>query len=344
MRNRYSSSYIEAYSNFIGKNRVLFSRAGFKGQQNYPMQWAGDQMSTWEEFGHILKAGLSIGLSGVPFWGFDIAGFAGPMPSVELYERATQLAVFSPIMQWHSEPVGGQFAELMPNADGINDRSPWNISKVYQEESLLERISFHYNLRMNLLPYLYHQALLSGENGQPMMKHLIMEYPQDPKVYDIEDSFILGDILIAPIMKEGSRERIVYLPEGTWTGLWPMTAELVEANMAISEAIESKVEGENISLKGGRSYQIWCGTERIPAFIRDGGCLALNLGVNMQLGSNVHNQTSGYTNLCFYMAGETGEYHFVDDEDNKIDIYWNDGSYEVKQLAGKLSYQILEKL
>jgi alpha-glucosidase (family GH31 glycosyl hydrolase) len=145
-------------------------------------------------------------------------------------------------------------------------------------------------------------------------------------------------------MKEGSRERIVYLPEGTWTGLWPMTAELVETNTANGEAIENKVEGENIRLKGGCSYRIRCGTERIPAFIRDGGCLALNLGANMKLGSSVNNQTSGYTNLCFYMAGETGEYHFADDEDNRIDLFWNGGSYEVKQLAGKLSYRILEKL
>jgi alpha-D-xyloside xylohydrolase len=68
MRNGYAASYIKAYSRFVGKDRVLFSRAGYKGQQKYPIQWAGDQMSTWEEFHHILSAGLSIGLSGVPFW------------------------------------------------------------------------------------------------------------------------------------------------------------------------------------------------------------------------------------------------------------------------------------
>nr|WP_308743046.1 TIM-barrel domain-containing protein [uncultured Anaerocolumna sp.] len=94
MRNGYAESYVKAYSRFVGKDRVLFSRAGYKGQQKYPIQWAGDHMSKWEEFQHILSAGLSIGLSGVPFWSFDIAGFAGPMPSLELYERATQMAVF----------------------------------------------------------------------------------------------------------------------------------------------------------------------------------------------------------------------------------------------------------
>ena len=344
MRNRYASSYVEAYSNFVGKNRVIFSRAGFKGQQNYPMQWAGDQMSTWEEFQHILKAGLSIGLSGVPFWGFDIAGFAGPMPSIELFERATQMAVFVPVMQWHSEPSGGQFAELMPNAEGNNDRSPWNISKLYKDETLIERVGFHYNLRMNLLPYLYHQALIAGENGQPMMKHLVIEYPQDAKVYDIEDSFMLGDILIAPIIKESSMERIVYLPEGMWTGLWPMIAEKVEADTIIREVKIQNVEDDSIRLKGGCSYLIRCGNKRIPAFIRDGGCLALNLGDSLKLGSDVGNQTSGYTNLCFYMAGEAGEYCFKDDEENQVYMSWNNGSYEVKQLTGTISYKVIDKL
>ena len=344
MRNRYASSYVEAYSNFVGKNRVIFSRAGFTGQQNYPMQWAGDQLSTWEEFVHILKAGLSIGLSGVPFWGFDIAGFAGPMPSIELYERATQLAVFVPVMQWHSEPSGGQFEELVSNAEGNNDRSPWNISKVYKDETLIERVGFHYNLRMNLLPYLYHQALISGENGQPMMKHLIFEYPEDANVYDIEDSFMLGDILIAPILKEGSRERIVYLPEGMWTGLWQMTAETEEADTTKSKVSIRGTEDDCLRLKGGRSYLIKCGKERIPAFIRDGGCLALNLGDDLKLGSNVGNQTSGYTNLCFYMAGEVGEYHFADDEENEIYLCWNNGSYKVNQMTGNINYKVLDKL
>lgn len=50
MRNGYAESYVKAYSRFVGKDRVLFSRAGYKGQQKYPIQWAGDHMSKWEEF------------------------------------------------------------------------------------------------------------------------------------------------------------------------------------------------------------------------------------------------------------------------------------------------------
>ena len=40
--------------------------------------------------GHSILAGLNAGLSGIPFWGFDIAGFSGDIPSAELYIRATR--------------------------------------------------------------------------------------------------------------------------------------------------------------------------------------------------------------------------------------------------------------
>jgi alpha-D-xyloside xylohydrolase len=335
LRNQFVTDYLKEYTKFIGKDRVLFSRAGYIGQQKYPIQWAGDQVSTWEELKHVLIAGLSIGLSGVPFWGFDIGGFAGAMPSVQLYERATQLSVFAPIMQWHSEPAGGQFAELYPTTDGINDRSPWNISRLYQDDALLDRLRYQYNLRMNLLPYLYNEAIKSVETGLPMMKHLVLEYPEDEKVRNMGDSFMLGNLLIAPILEEGQIGRRVYLPKGMWTGLWPMEAEDID-----SEFINSV---EKLRLQGGRSYLINSGQDKIPVFIRDGGCLALNLDASLTLGSAVGNDASKYECLSFYPAGTEGEYHFRDEEGNELLLGWMNGKCEVKQLAGKVKY-LLNKI
>lgn len=321
MKNAYVNSYVKEYSKFIGNHRILFSRAGYSGQQNYPMQWSGDQVSTWEELRHVLTAGLSIGLSGVPYWGFDIGGFSGPLPSVELYERATQMAVFTPIMQWHSEPSGGQFADIMPAAKGINDRSPWNMSSAYEDEELISRIRFHYNLRTNLLPYLYDQAIKSSNTGLPMMKHLILEYPKDKNVIDIEDSFMLGDILISPIICEGEYEKEVYLPEGSWINLW---------------------SGEKKT--GGKSYVVKCGKERIPAFLREGGCIALNLSEEKKLGNSVGNDLDCYNNLCFYITGMQGEYHFKDDLGNDIYIEWKDKVRNVKVISGSVKYHIIDSL
>ena len=343
LRNQYAANYVEAYSNFVGKDRILFSRAGYMGQQKFPIQWAGDQMSTWEEFKHILTAGLSIGLSGVPFWGFDIAGFAGPMPGLNLYERATQLAVFAPVMQWHSEPVGGQYADILAVKPGVNDRSPWNVSILYEDAKVLERLGFHYNLRMNLLPYLYNLALHSSVTGLPMMKHLILEYPNDRNVYDIEDCYMLGDLLIAPVLEEGKTMRNVYLPEGNWTGLWPMkevNADALKVNNRIG--VNGSETDISLKLKGKASYLIDSGQDRIPVFIRDGGCLALNLDQTLELGSDVGNKTGDYHILCFYIAGPDGTYHFKDDENNEIIIEWENGSCQIGRISGNAIVKVIQ--
>ena len=117
-KNRYAQEYTAAYTKHLGSAQALFSRAGYAGQHTTPIHWAGDQQSQNSELASALRAGLSAALTGIPFWGFDIGGFAGPLPTLDLYRRATQLACFVPVMQWHSEPDGGQFRELMPGERG----------------------------------------------------------------------------------------------------------------------------------------------------------------------------------------------------------------------------------
>lgn len=318
MKNGYVQSYLESYGEFIGKSRVLFTRAGYTGQQKFPFTWAGDQISSWEEFRAVIVAGLSAGLSGIPFWSFDIAGFAGPMPSVELYERATQLAVFTPGMQWHSEPIFGQFAEIMPSSGGRNDRSPWNMARSYGDDSLIERLRFHYNLRMNLLPYIYSESVRAAENCEPLMKHLCLEYPEDSNTLNIEDEFMMGDLLVAPITSENSAGREVYLPRGEWVDLW------------------SRKE-----YNGGRKVFVETGKERIPVFLRKGGCLMLNLGKELRLGSPVGNDMNKYCNLCIWLTGNEGQYRFRDDLGNDAMITWSGGRIKCDMRSGHLNLHIL---
>lgn len=334
LKNAFAAQYVKAYREFAGKDRVLFSRAGYVGQQKYPIQWAGDQMSTWEEFRHVMSAGVSSGLSGIPLWSFDIGGFAGPMPEKELYERAVQTAVFVPVMQWHSEPVGGQFAELYPSSNGENDRSPWNIALFYNDDDLIRRLRFWFNLRMNLVPYLYQQCLTAARTGTPVMKHLVIEYPQDTKVFDVEDCFMVGDLLVAPVMERGKAERTVYLPEGIWNSLW---------ELAVQGTDGSFTEGM-CRLQGGREYLIRCGREKIPVFLRDGGCLACNLDDTLRLGSAVGNSVTEYRNLCFYPVGNAGSFDFEDDLGNRICMRWEEEQCMEKREAGDVPYRILRTL
>jgi len=215
--NRYARDYEESYRRFAGGDRILFSRAGYAGQHTVPLHWAGDQQSQNSELKSVLRAGLSAAASGILFWGFDLAGFAGPLPTLDLYRRATQLACFCPVMQWHSEPDGGQFRELMPGGEGNNERSPWNMAAAYGAPEFVDEMRFWYRLREKLQPYICRTARRCVEESRPLMRPLIYEWPEDPNAVDCEDEYLFGDgLLVAPLLEENAEDRPVYLPAGQW--------------------------------------------------------------------------------------------------------------------------------
>ena len=248
--NLYPGQYIGAYHNFLlenGVNGVLFSRAGYVGAQTQPIHWAGDQLSEWSELNGQLRAGITAGLSGILFWGFDIGGFAGALPSAELYLRATAMACFSPIMQWHTEPRNGQFYGTYQQ-DYINDRSPWNLSEKLGDDQILTISCEFARLRQHLRPCLWEEAQHCVQANRPMMAHLCLDYPKDKRAFSIDDQYMLGRrYLVAPIVNEGALGRRVYLPRGTWRYFF--TGELFE---------------------GERELYVDCPLDLIPVFERMG--------------------------------------------------------------------------
>lgn len=309
-KNLYAQSYTSAYSSFIGDSNVLFSRAGFSGQHTTPMHWGGDQQSTNDELCNVLGAGLSAALTGIPFWGFDIAGFAGPLPTLDLYRRATQLACFVPVMQWHSEPDGGQFKELMPGGEGNNERSPWNMAEVYSSPGFANEMRYWHRLRMNLLPYLYSTALDCTAQGTPMMRPLVYNWHDDADAVAVEDEFMLGDsLLVAPLLQENTMDRSLYLPQGQWYSLFSHTCYSGRRSIRFVE------EG------------------RLPVFIADGKGLALNLDDTHSLGSAVGNAVDCYQCLHLLLAGQCGSYHFADDLGNNFTVHWQSGRIELDGIA-----------
>ncbi len=246
--NRYPSQYIGAYHDFLEAKDVkglTFSRAGFVGAQTQPMHWAGDQLSLWSELQSQLNAGISSGLSGIIFWGFDIGGFAGELPTAELYLRATAMACFCPVMQWHAEPRTGQF--YASHEKGFNnDRSPWNLAEKLQDPSLLGLAVHFAKLRRELKPYLWEEAKYCVDNLRPMMAHLCLDFPHDVLACQANDEYMLGrSLLIAPVIHEGAHEREIYLPEGVWEDYF--TGQFFE---------------------GGKNYRVHCALDRIPVYRR----------------------------------------------------------------------------
>ena len=261
--NAYPNLYVGAYHRFAierrGGDALTFSRAGHTGAGAFPAHWAGDENSTWEAFRRSIVAGLSAGLSGVPFWGWDIAGFSEALPSAELYLRATAMAAFCPIMQYHSE--------YTPPGEPSKDRTPWRIQEHSGDGRVIPLARHFARLRMALLPYLLREAAHSAATGEPMLRALLLDHPGDPACWRLADQYRLGrDLLVAPVVEEGAAARRLYLPRGAWYDLRGGAA-----------------------LEGGRWLEVAAPLERIPVFARAGAILPLHLRPGQQLGDDVGN-------------------------------------------------------
>lgn len=262
MRNEYPNDYVEAYYEFArkakGEEALTFSRAGYTGAQKFPAHWAGDERSTFEAFRHSLIAGLSAGMSGVIFWGWDLGGFNGDIPSAELFIRSAAMAAFCPIMQYHAESKG-EFNQ---------DRTPWNIADRTGDDRALSGYRFFANVRMNLLPYIYDQALKSVRERKPLIRAMVYAFPDELACHGMFDQYMFGDdLLVAPVIEEGATERYVYFPKGKWRNLWKEEA-----------------------VYGPTYHRVTADLLEIPVYVKDGAILLVNTDSSGKLGSWVGNK------------------------------------------------------
>ena len=205
--------YAAAYHRLIGErgvDGVTFSRAGYTGAGSVPCHWAGDEDSTWEAFRASVIAGLTAGVSGVPFWGWDLAGFSGEIPSVELFARSTAMAALCPIMQYHAEFNHGRSPS--------RDRTPWNLAERHGDPAPIEIYRRYAHLRERLLPYLAAAADDAVASGVPMMRPVWFDDPSDELAWASPYQYRFGPgLLVAPVCWEGATEVEVVLPAGRWT-------------------------------------------------------------------------------------------------------------------------------
>ncbi|MGA2383301.1 MAG: glycoside hydrolase family 31 protein [Gemmatimonadales bacterium] len=196
---------LEARATYEGWRRLqpdrrpfIVTRAGFSGLQRYTSIWTGDNSADWEHLELAIQMVLGLGISGVPFAGADIGGFAGA-PSAELFSRFLQAATFFPFYRTHSE-------------FSAPAREPWAFGPVHTAANR-EMI----RLRYRLLPQIYTAFYEHARDGRPVARPLVWEFQADTAVYRIDDEFTFGDhLLVAPVTREGQDTRPVYLPAGRW--------------------------------------------------------------------------------------------------------------------------------
>ncbi len=217
--NRYPVHYARAFGDLLrsaGKAPVTFSRAGFTGSQAHGVFWAGDEDSTWEAFRSSLHAGITASSCGIVYWGWDIAGFSGPVPDAELYLRAVAASTFMPVMQYHSE-----FHHHTPP---LRDRTPWNVAETTGDPGVVDVFRRYAHLRVRLRPYLVEQARAAVGQARPLLRGLFVDHPHDERVWEHPRQFQLGDdLLVSPVTEAGAATWETYLPGGEWVDAWDGT-------------------------------------------------------------------------------------------------------------------------
>ena len=160
--------------------------------------------------------------------------------------RRLQSVIFSPLAMinaWYLKNAPWKQIERKANNE---DRFADNWEKL--ESQCRDIIS----LRMQLIPYLHAAFIKYHQTGIPPFRALIMDYPQDEKVRNISNQYLVGDnLLVAPVM-EGEKNKRIYLPEGVWYDFFTST----------------KYEGQ-------REYQLEIPISNIPVFVKEGTILPL---------------------------------------------------------------------
>ena len=196
--NLYPVRYNKALWEQVGRSHpgegVIWARSAWAGSQRYALHWGGDAATTNTGMLGDLRGGISFGLSGFSFWSHDMGGFVTASPE-DIYRR------------WL--PFG--FLSSHTRAHGAPPTEPWLIS-----ESFTKAFRQAAEMKYRLMPYVYAQAKDCTERGLPMVRALLVEFPDDPGAWLVEDQYMFGSqILVAPLLESGD-SRTVYLPRGKW--------------------------------------------------------------------------------------------------------------------------------
>jgi len=204
MHNFYPYVYNETVFNVLRETlgdgeAAVFARSATAGCQKFPVHWGGDCESTFESMAESLRGGLSLGLCGFGFWSHDIGGFEGTPPT-EVYKRWLAFGLMSSHSRLHGS---GSY------------RVPW----LFDEEAV-DVLRHFTQVKCSLMPYLYAKAIEAHRTGVPMMRPMLVEFPDDPACDTLDRQYLLGDaLLVAPVL---SSENVVdyYVPGGRWTDFW----------------------------------------------------------------------------------------------------------------------------
>lgn len=207
------------------ENPLNLIRCAWAGSQKYgALVWSGDVPSTFTYLKCQVKAGLNMGLAGIPWWTADIGGFHGGNANDpkfrELLLRWFQYGTFCPVMRLHGDrdphkkPIGTTGGGICPSGA---DNEIWSYGPE-AEEMMIRYI----NIRERMKPYIEEMMKEAHEKGTPAIKPLFYDFPEDKRAWEEEEAYLFGhDLLVSPVMEAGATSKSVYLPAGAkWTEVY----------------------------------------------------------------------------------------------------------------------------
>ncbi|HNU94962.1 MAG TPA: glycoside hydrolase family 31 protein [Bacillota bacterium] len=232
--NLMSQATREAFTQLLPNTRpFIITRAGCGGIQRHASVWTGDNSSWWEHLLMAIPMCCNMSLSGVSFVGADVGGFMDNADP-ELVTRWTQFGAFVPLFRSHS------MIRSVP-------QEPYALGEPYT--SICRK---YIKLRYRLLPYMYTLLRQCAQDGTPIMRPMVYDFPGDPATHTMYDQFMLGSrVMVAPVYLPGAVARPVYFPRGRWADL--QTGQIVES------------QGEHVLVQ--------CPLGQIPAYLKEGSIL-----------------------------------------------------------------------
>jgi alpha-glucosidase len=225
---------------------LFYVRSGYTGTQQYvPGVWSGDPEATFDETQGLvanLRAGLNLGMSGVPIWGSDIAGFKciTDFPrDKEVYLRWAEVGAVSPMMMDEtacSNPLGR--------------KEKWHL---WDDQETIDVYGGLARLHTRLAPYFEVLAREAHATGVPIMRHPFLMHPHEPEVWAADSAFYLGPSLFtSPVVRRGATSKETWLPPGKWVDL-----------------------ADYVVYEGGKRSTIPAPLTKLPLLVKDGGIVPL---------------------------------------------------------------------
>jgi alpha-D-xyloside xylohydrolase len=263
MHNYYPYLYNQAIFGLLEERRgrgeaCVFARSATVGTQKFPVNWGGDNKSSYISMAESLRGGLSFCQSGFGFWAHDMSGFTATA-TPDLYKRWAAFGMLSTHSRLHGMETF---------------RMPW----CFDEESC-RVLSFFTKLKCSLMPYIYEGAANVHRTGQPEMRAMMLDFPDDPTCAHLDRQYMLGErLLVAPVFRADG-DVSFYVPAGRWTDY--LTGE---------------------ALEGGKWHARRCDYFHLPLLVRPGSVIAKGARDD----SAVYDYEDGATYRIYELAeGET---------------------------------------